>query len=373
MTEFYAKLGVKTVINAADSYTMIGGSRLPAEVVEAMAQASRHFVPLDELQLRVSARIAELTRNEAAVVTNGAAAGLAVATAACMTGTDESLVRSLPFPGCQKNEVVIHRSQRNGFDMAITQTGAKLVEIGDVESTFAWQLKSAIGERTACVMYFTSTQYSRGALPLEEVIRIADARGVPVVVDAAAQLPPVDNLWRHTHAGASLVIFSGGKTLCGPQSSGFIVGREALIAACRLHVGARISIGRPMKVGKEEMAGLLAAVERYVGLDHAAVKNRHEALVSSICSGLQSAGYDAERAYPGPTGQDYPLVKVDLSRTRFSREKLAAILRAGDPSILIALPWDKRNVVINPLHLREDEAAIVVSRMREILASEAYE
>ncbi|WP_409341496.1 aminotransferase class V-fold PLP-dependent enzyme [Paenibacillus sp. MBLB4367] len=368
MTDFYAKLGMKTVINAADSYTMIGGSRMPPEVVEAMAQASRHFVSLDELHLRVGARIAELTRNEAAVVTSGAAAGLAVAAAACMTGTDETQVRKLPYPNGMKNEVVIHRCQRNGFDMAITQTGAKLIEIGDVESTFAWQLDAAIGERTACVMYFPSTQYSRGALPLEEVVRIAGARGVPVVVDAAAQLPPADNLWRYTEAGASLVIFSGGKTLCGPQSSGFIVGKESLIAACRLHVGPRISIGRPMKVGKEELAGLLAAVERYVGLDHAALKAGYEALVCSIGDGLREAGFDAARAYPGPTGQDYPLVKVDMSRAPLSAEQLAAALRSGEPSVLVALTWDKRDIIVNPLHLREEEAAIVVERMRSILA-----
>lgn len=371
MTEFYKKLGVKTFINAADSYTMIGGSRMPAEVVEAMAEASRHFVRLEELQLRVSARIAELTRNEAAVVTNGAAAGLVVATAACMTGTDEALASALPFSGCRKDEVVIHHCQRNGFDMAITQTGAKLIEIGDVESTFAWQLEAAIGERTACIMYFTSPQFERSALPLEEVIRIAAARGVPVVVDAAAQFPPVDNLWRYTEAGADLVIFSGGKTLFGPQSSGFIVGRESLIAACRLHIGSRISIGRPMKVGKEEMAGLLAAIERYVNLDHEAEKKRLEALAETIRSGLQDAGYEVKWGYPGPKGQDYPLVKVDMSRMPLGAEQLAAVLCEGDPGVLVSLPGDRKGVIVNPLHLREDEAAIVIDRMREALASAA--
>lgn len=201
----YERLGVKTYINAADSYTMIGGSRMPPEVVAAMAEASRHFVPLEELHLRVGARIAELTRNEAAVVTSGAAAGLTVATAACMTGTDEKLVRRIPsLDGVEKREVVIHRCQRNGFDMAIAQTGARLVEIGDVESTFAWQLEDAIGPRTACVVYFTSTQYDRGALPLADVIRIAEARGVPVVVDAAALQPPVgDRGRRRGLAGAN--------------------------------------------------------------------------------------------------------------------------------------------------------------------------
>jgi L-seryl-tRNA(Ser) seleniumtransferase len=363
MPSIYDKLGVTTVINAADSYTMIGGSLMPAEVTDAMAEASRHFVSLEQLHLKAGERIARLTRNEAAVITSGAAAALTVATAACMTGADEAKARQWPLHDGAKNEVVIHRCQRNGFDIAIRQTGATLVEIGDSEGTTAAQLEEALGDSTACVIYFDTPQYAQGALSLEEVIRISGLKGVPVVVDAAAQLPPVSNLWHYTERGADLVIFSGGKTLRGPQSSGFIVGKERYIAACRLYVGARNSIARPMKVGKEEIAGLVAAVERYVNLDHAAMKEQHERLVGRLCAGLNQAGWNAERTYPGPTGQDYSLVHVRLDPQAGVAERLSKQLLDGTPSILVALMPDKRGLVLNPLHLNEAEVEQILTRM----------
>lgn len=364
MPSIYSKLGVTTVINAADSYTMIGGSLMPPEVTDAMAEAGRHFVSLEQLHLKAGERIARLTRNEAAVITSGAAAALTVATAACMTGADEAKARQWPLhDGTTKNEVVIHRCQRNGFDIAIRQTGATLVEIGDSGGTTVEQLEEALSDSTACIIYFDTPQYALGALSLEEVIRIAALKGVPVVVDAAAQLPPVSNLWHYTERGADLVIFSGGKTLRGPQSSGFIVGKERYIAACRLYVGARNSIARPMKVGKEEIAGLVAAIERYVNLDHAAMKERHERLVGRLCAGLNQAGWNAERAYPGPTGQDYPLVHVKLDRQAGTAEQLSKQLLEGTPSILVALLPDKQGLALNPLHLNETEAEQILTRM----------
>lgn len=360
----YERLNVRTLINAADSNTILGGSLMPPEVLKAMEEASRHFVNLEELHRKAGERIAELTRNEAAVVTSGAAAALTVATAACITGTDIRKVRKLPLPEGPKHDAVLLRCQRNGFDLAIAQTGVNMVEIGNVEGTAAWELEDAITERTACVFYFVSTLYSQGALPLEEVIRVASARNVPVIVDAAAHLPPVENLWRYTEMGASMVIFSGGKTLRGPQSSGFIVGKKEWIEACRLHVGAGISIGRPMKVGKEEIAGLVAAVERYMSLDHAAEKQRMERIVSEICGKLAEAGYKTRRRYPGPTGQDYPTAGVsrnDLPATEIKRR-----LENGDPAVITGLSRDRSEVVINPLHLQEDEVPVIIERLLNI-------
>jgi len=367
MSNFYSKLGVATVINAADSYTMIGGSLMPAEVIEAMADAGQHFVSLEQLHLKAGQRIARLTRNEAAVITSGAAAALTVATAACMTGADEAKAKAWPLHEGARNEVVIHRCQRNGFDIAIRQTGATLVEIGDAEGTTAEQLESALSDRTACVIYFDTVQFAKAALSLEEVIRISGSKGIPVVVDAAAQLPPVSNLWRYTEIGADLVIFSGGKTLRGPQSTGFIVGKERYIAACRLFVGARNSIARPMKVGKEEIAGLVAAIERYVNLDHAAMKEHHERLVRRLCEGLNRAGWLAERVYPGPTGQDYPLAHVKSDHSACTAEQLSKLLLDGTPSILVALTPDKQGLALNPLHLNEVDVGQIIARMSELL------
>lgn len=375
----YDKLGVRTLLNAADSYTILGGSVMPPEVMQAMEEASRHFVMLEELHDRVGEELARLTRNEAAMVTSGASAGLAIATAGLVTGRDITKTRKFPHLEGMKDEVIVLRCQRNGFDLAISQTGAKLVEVGDVESTFDWQLEAAIGEQTAGVFYFDSTTYSRGALPLDTVIRIAAARGVPVVVDSAAQLPPMDNLWRYTEMGADLVIFSGGKTLRGPQSSGFIVGRRELVAACRLNAGPAISIGRPMKVGKEEMCGLLAAVERYVGLDHAAEELRFEAMVERAVRELAACGYRTRRVYPGPTGQHYPRAAVSAGE-RMTGAELQRRLAEGAPSVWVAhapeMNWDCSGganfrfdgIFLNPLHLSDDDFELVLNRMKALIA-----
>ncbi|MBP1995866.1 aminotransferase class V-fold PLP-dependent enzyme [Paenibacillus eucommiae] len=360
----YEKLGMKKLINAADSYTILGGSLIPPEVWKAMEEASQSFVWIEELHNRVGERLAELTRNEAAMVTSGAAAGLSIAVAACITGTERKNTRKFPKLKGLKKEVILLRCQRNGFDMAISQIGARIIEVGDVESTSAWQLQDAINAKTACIVYFTSTYYSRGALSLQEVLDIAKPLGIPVVIDAAAQLPPVDNLWLYTQMGADLVIFSGGKTLRGPQSAGLIVGRKALIEACRMNVGPQISVGRPMKVGKEEMVGLLAAVERYVTLDHGQLKLQYESFVEIIREELSTCGYEVRRVYPGPTGQDYPraAVKTPLLQSATLKEQL----EHSTPSIIVALSADNEEILINPLHLEREDLDLVLQVMRDI-------
>lgn len=363
----YDRLRMKTLINAADSYTILGGSRIPPEVWKAMEEASRSFVWIEELHDKVGERLAELTRNEAAMVTSGAAAGLAVTVAACITGTNPEHVLKFPDLEGLKNEVVILRCQRNGFDMAISQIGAKIVEAGSGESTSVEQLQDAITANTACIVYFDSKLYNQGSLSLEEVLNVAKPLHIPVIVDAAAQLPPVDNLWNYSQKGADLVIFSGGKTLCGPQSSGLVVGRKRFIEACRMNVGPRISIGRPMKVGKEEMVGLLAAVERYVSLDHAMIKERHEAMVENVRREAASCGYMAERIYPGPTGQDYPLAAV--CSPHITAEELKTRLAQSKPSIIVSLTRDKEHILVNPLHLTESEVAQVIERLKIISQS----
>jgi L-seryl-tRNA(Ser) seleniumtransferase len=346
---------------------MIGGSIMPHEVTQAMLEASRHFVSLEELHLAVGSRIAALTRNEAAVVTSGAAAGLAVSVAACMTLNDPSRAIDLPRTDGLKREVLIFGNQRNGFLKAVDLTGAQIIEWNEQGPDAAQKLEEAINEQTACVLYFDTSNYTIKDLSLEQIIQICKAQGVPIIVDAAAQLPPVENLWRYTEMGADMVIFSGGKTLRGPQSSGFIVGKQACIEACRLFVGARESIGRPMKVGKEELAGLLAAVERYIGLDHALAKEAHERLVQIICDQLADAGIPATLTYPGPTGQDYSLVKIDCSGLSLRSDEIAEKLLSGSPSILIASPPGPNSFSINPLHIQEQEAVIIVDRLKAIM------
>jgi uncharacterized pyridoxal phosphate-dependent enzyme len=369
----YEELGVKPVINASATLTRLGGSLMPPEVLEAMLEASRHFVNLDDLQRAVGAKLAELTRNEAAFVATGAAAGLVLATAACVAGKDPAAIARLPDTTGLKNEVIVHKSHRNGYDHAIRQVGVKLVEIGMALNTYPWELENAINERTAAVFYFPGALSGRGDLPLETVIEIASRHQVPVIVDAAAQLPPVENLWRFTGMGAALAVFSGGKDLRGPQSSGLIVGRKDLIEAIRLNGSPNHSIGRPMKVGKEEMVGLLAAVKRYLALDHEGRASQDEETVAGWCGELnQLPGVHAERSFPNEAGQPLPRAKItiDAAKAGQSRDDVVRQLESGSPPIMVSLAGSD-GFYLNPMTLAADEDQIVLERLLGILKGKA--
>ena len=221
--DIYDKLGVKKYINGCATLTMMGGSRMPPVVLEAMAEASHHFVNIDELQEKVGQKIAEWTHNEAAFISCGCAAGMALSTAACIAGVDPEKAGRLPFSDGMKNEVLVQRTGMVGYAFAVRQAGGKLVEIGTVKGSVPEDLENAINERTAAIMVFYRTVGMQGQIPLEQQIEIAKRHSVPLIVDAAAQIPPVENLWKFTQMGADLALFSGGKGLCGPQSSGLIV------------------------------------------------------------------------------------------------------------------------------------------------------
>jgi D-glucosaminate-6-phosphate ammonia-lyase len=365
------KLGLRPIINASATLTKLGGSVMPPEVVEAIVDASRAYVDVHELQRRIGERIAELTHNEAAYVSSGAAAGLVLATAACITGMNPAAMAQLPDLTGLKNEVIVHRSHRNGYDHAVRQVGVKLVEIG-VGGTYPWELEAAINENTAAIFWFQGGMTGHGDLPLETVIEIANRHDIPVVVDAAAQLPPVENLWRFTQMGAALVVFSGGKELRGPQSSGLVLGRKDLIEACRLNGSPNHSIGRPMKVGKEEMAGCLAAVERYVKLDHKAKALADEETVAVWCAAWnQIPGVKAQRSFPNEAGQPLPRVHATFSSEilGLTRDEIVAELHNGEHQIEVAL-GGKDGIYFNPWVLNDEERQIVQDRLVEIVGQQ---
>jgi L-seryl-tRNA(Ser) seleniumtransferase len=365
----YEELELRPVINAYATLTRLGGSRMPPEVLAAMAEAAAWFVDLAELQQRVGERIAALTHNEAAYVCSGAAAGLTLATAACISGTDLAIVRRLPDLTGLKDEVIVHRAHRNGYDQAVRQAGVRLVEIGDSTGTTRAELEQALSPQTAAFVWFQGAMTGSGDLPLPEVIEVARARGVPVIVDAAAQLPPVSNLWRFTEMGADLAVFSGGKDLRGPQSSGLILGRRDLIAACALNGNPNHSIGRPMKVGKEEMAGLLAAVRRYVHLDHAARAAYCERTVADWNAVLNRlAGITAERDFPNEAGQPLPrsLVVMDAEVAGIDRDTILRRLDSGSPRVAVA-PAGTTGFYLNPMTLEPGEEQIVLARLVQAL------
>jgi D-glucosaminate-6-phosphate ammonia-lyase len=366
----YEDLEICPVINACATLTRLGGSRMPPEVLAAMQDAARCYVDLHELQRRVGESIAALTRNEACYVSSGAAAGLTIATAACIAGDDPIAIRQLPDLTGLKNEVVLHRMHRNGYDHAVRQVGVRVVEIGCAEGTRREELEEAISPQTAAIFWFQGAMTGKGDLPLSEVIRVGREWGVPIIVDAAAQLPPVENLWRFTEMGADLAIFSGGKDLRGPQSSGLILGRRDLIRACALNANPNHSIGRPMKVGKEEMVGLLAAVRRYVRLDHEARAQQCEQIVADWNTALNALpGVTAERDFPNEAGQPLPwsLVTVDPDRAGISRSEVVTRLETGDPIIIVA-SGGENSFHLNPMTLEPGEEKIVLARLLDVLA-----
>jgi L-seryl-tRNA(Ser) seleniumtransferase len=310
-----------------------------------------------------------MTNNESAYVSTGAAAGLVLATAAVVAGDDPQAINQLPDTTGLKNEVIIHKSHRNGYDHAVRQVGVKVVEIGTETETKPEELEAAINDKTAAIFWFQGAMTGRGDLPLEQTIEIANRHNVPVIVDGAAQVPPVENLWKYTQMGAALAIFSGGKDLHGPQASGLVVGRKDLIDKMRVNGSPNHSIGRPMKVGKEEMVGLLKAVELYVKRDHEARASQDEEVVAGWCGELNRiSGVHAERAFPNEAGQPLPRAKVtiDAAKAGMSRDDVVLALRSGTPSIEVASNGTDV-IYINPMTLADGEDQIVLDRLLEIL------
>lgn len=362
----YDELGVRRVINASATLTRLGGSLMPPPVVAAMAEASGWFVDLPEFQRLVGAEIARLTGNDACYVSSGAAAGITLAVAACLTGDDPALIDAMPYlEGASQTEVVVCRSQRNGYDYAARLTGARLVEIGPGVD----ELRAALSERTACVLWFAGAHFAAGALPLELVVPVAHERGVPVLVDAAAQIPLCSNLWRFTRErGADVAIFSGGKGLRGPQSSGLVLGRREIIEGCRRNGPPNQSIGRPMKVGKEELAGILAAVRWSLAQDEPALLARYEETVRLWVEGLRGLpGVAVERGYPSEAGQPHGRAIVHLGPTaRRDRDQLIGALWDRDPRIAVA-PHGDDAIALNPQTLEPGEPDLVLAALEELL------
>jgi uncharacterized pyridoxal phosphate-dependent enzyme len=361
----YSDLGVRPVINAAATLTRLGGSRMPPPVLDAMRQGAGAFVDLLELQDRVGRRIADLTGNEACYISSGAAAGMAIAIAACITDGGGPSVASLPHIEGRQPEVIVFRSQRNGYDQAARQTGARIVEIGGRPA----ELEAAFSPQTACVLYFAGHHYASGALPLEQVIAIAHAAGVRVFVDAAAQIPPLANLWHFTRElGADAAIFSGGKGLRGPQSTGLILGSHGLIDACIPNGPPNHSVGRPMKVGKEEMLGILAAVEWSLQQDEDALLASYEATVQRWIAGLSDIpGVRVERGYPSEAGQPHGRAIVSLGpESTWTRAKLVRALWESDPRIAVG-EVQSDAIALNPQTLEPGEDEIVLATLRRLL------
>lgn len=353
----YQTLGIRPIINAYATVTKYGGSLMPPEVVSAMTAAAGSFVDLAQLQARVGERIARLTRNEAAYVTSGAAAGIELAAAAALLSKHPEALKRFPHIADFNDEAIIFRGQRNPYDYSIKAVGLKYVEIAGSPD----ELEAAISPRTAAVFWFPRGEADTDAISLTDVIAIADEQDIPVIVDAAAQLPPAENLWRFTEMGAAIALFSGGKDLRGPQSSGLMLGRRDLIDAIRPISNPNHGLGRPFKVGKEELMGALAAVERYLQLDHAARAQYCEDAVRLFCEALNPlAGVCAERAFPNEAGQPLPWcrVTVDAGLLGKTADDLVQAFLEHEPAIAVS-PLNEAQFHLNPMTLNPGEELIV--------------
>ncbi len=374
--DIYDKLGIEKLINAAGTLTRLGGSVMDPIVLEVMSAASQHFVDLTELQEKAGDFVANLLGVEAAYIASGAAAGLTLSTAACITGTDPAKIRRLPDLKGLKNEVLIQKSHRNGYDHAVRQTGVTLVEFGLIKETDPWELRAAINDRTAAIVHFLEFENERN-LALSEVISIAKELGTTVIVDAAAELPPAKNMSRFFHMGADLTVFSGGKDICGPQSSGLVVGRRNLIDACALNANPNYSIGRAMKVGKEEIAGLITALELYLAQDFAAEEKMWEKMVAYLVDSLSDIpGLDARRVAPAEPGVQpnwIPRMYLDWDEKiiPLGRTEVKSLLRQGEPGIAVGVT--STGLCVNPQTLKPGEEKIVTKALRKVfLAADLY-
>ncbi len=345
---------------------------MPPEVLEAMEDAAQNYVRLEELQRRAGSHIADITNNEACYICGGSSSGLLLAAAACMTKNDPEKVRRLPDTDGIPDEFIIHRTHVNVYTRIVPVSGAKLTEVGYARKTNPWQLEDAITEDTAGVLYIFYRQGWRveeSALSLAKTIEIAHRYDLPVIVDAAGQLPPKENLWKFTDMGADLVIFSGGKGLKGPQSSGLILGRSDLIEACHQLGPPNHNVGRASKVPKEEIVGLVAAVERYLSLDYEKEIARIENMVDRIAEHLSDVkGLEAYRRMPGDSGEPFPFCELRLigEDSEDRRDSLAASLRGWDPPIVVSsILRDK--ISINALTMTEGQDEILVEAIREIM------
>ena len=388
----YGDLGVRTLINAKGTATRLSGGIMRPEVSAAMVEASQACVDIAELQAVASRLIAEATGAEAGYVASGASACLLIGAAACITGLDPGKMARLPDTSGMKNECVMVRSQRNFYDHAIRAAGLTIVEVGlpdryagaGVRDAEAWEIDDAITERTALVFYVADAQ---ARPPLAEVVAIAHARGVPVLVDAAAQLPPAGNLRRFIAEGADLVCFSGGKALGGPQASGILAGRRDLVSSAlaqmldldlpeeqfvappefgplnQMRFLPHHGIGRAGKAGKEEIVGLIVALRRFVAEDPAARTARWTARLAALRDAVPGAALLPDGAKPG-----LPLLELRFA-DRAAAARADAALRARDPAVHLDASRLRRGVLaVNPIALDDADLPLLAAALKECCA-----
>ena len=367
----YKELGATPVINATGSVTMLGGSTPAPEVKEAMERAEGAYIPLMELEEKAGAAIANMVNVPAAYITSGAGSALTLATAACMAGDDDAKIQQLPDTTGMKNEVLIQERQRYWYDRCLELAGAKLVMFGNAEGTTRKDLEDAIGPNTAAVHYYAVAQeLDRQALSLEDTIEIAHDKGVPVLVDAAGQIYPLDLFGSYVRMGADFQC-TAAKYMSSPQSTGLAFGSEDMIRKLALqsfvsYEGRRIrGVGRPQKVDRQEMVGAVAAVRRWMTMNHEERLAETETKCRNMLNPLQGIpGVTVELLDNIIGHQPYGVtLEVDSSVTGISAHDVVDLLKAGDPPIWTRVREGDTGIVLHAFGLNEGEDKIVGQRI----------
>ncbi len=367
--DYFKELGVRTFINAAGTYTAMTGSLMPDEVKEAFLYAAKDYVLLDELQDKVGERIASLVKCEAATVTAGAFSAMTLGLAGVLTGMDEKKVVQLPhLKGTDmKSEVIMQKTHDIGYNHALRNCGVELIVIETRK-----ELEKAINRKTA-MLWFLNYGAPEGQIQHEEWVEAGKKHNIPTMNDCAADVPPVENLWKYTQLGFDLVCFSGGKGIRGPQSAGLLLGRKDLIAAARLSAPPRGStIGRGMKVNKEEILGMLAALELYLAKDHQKEWEMWQDQIAHINNAIDGIDGVRTEVHVPPLANHVPTLNVawDTNTVRISGDELKEVLRKGNPSIEVA-GGGADSISITTWMLVPGQEKIVAERLSEGLSKAA--
>ena len=372
--DYYEKLGVKPFINAAGTYTVLSASTMPDEVQAAVALASRSPVNLNELLEASGEYLAKRLRCEAALITSGAAAALTVGTAACVSVSNNSAILSMPTDmSALKNEVIVQKTHRYDYDHAVRNCGVHFVEVETLE-----QFEQAFTNRTVMAHFFNAGEEH---ISREDWVRVAHKHGVPCFNDAAADVPPISNLWNYTQMGFDLVTFSGGKGLRGPQCTGLLLGRKDLIEAAKKNNSPNSNtLGRGLKVAKEEIVGLVAAVDWFLAQDDAAMEAEFRNRAERIAARLKDLPTVETKIFIPAVANHVPhlLITYDPSRIKITAADVMKKMRDGTPRIELnpstggppasaGLPGGSNTIVVGVWMLQSGEDLIVAKRLREVL------
>ena len=362
----YEELGVTTVINCQGTMTMLGGSVLRPELEAVMAMAGRHFASIPELEVAAGKRIAEMLKlpdGYTALVTSGAAAAIQSGLAGILTADNEALIKQLPDLTGMKSEVIIQKSHRNPFDHQLRSTGVKLIEIETRE-----ELHRAVSDRTA-MMHFTNFANAAGQIKVDEWPKLAKQYNLPSMNDAAADTPPVSHLWDYTHMGYDLVTFSGGKAIRGPQCAGLLIGRKDLVGYALLNNSPHEdTLGRSQKVGKEEIIGMVKALELYLGEDHDALAKQWQETLAGIARELGKVPGVSTTFFTPDIANHVPHLVIRWDSTiPLAPQDVAKRLRASRPSIVIGADEERPGLTMNSFMLQPGEGRIVADELSRVL------